>query len=228
MQIHIDARDLIDLAKIRLPALQKQIPFAVAGALNDTMYRSRTALIEEMGRVFDRPTPYITRSLRYRKASRSDLAFELWSEEFGGSMPPAEVLAAEVAGGGRKMKRSEIALGSYWVPGEGAKLDRYGNLRGADLAAILSALSLSSDPMQWRTERSRCKAQRRGTAKHYFRQGNIVYQRTGREIIPVLVLTKAPTYRKRLPFGEKVIEIVRDTFAEAFWVRYEQGVATAK
>src|SRR5215468_3768364 len=114
MQIHLDVRDLIDLAKIRLPALQKQIPFAIAGALNDTMYRSRTSLIEEMGRVFDRPTPYVTRSLLYRKASKTDLAFELWSEEFGGSMPPAEVLAAEVAGGGRKMKRSEIALGSYW------------------------------------------------------------------------------------------------------------------
>jgi hypothetical protein len=227
MQIHIDARDLIDLAKIRLPALQKQIPFAVAGALNDTMYRSRTALIDEMGRVFDRPTLHITRSLRYRKASKSDLAFELWSEEFGGSMPPAEVLAAEVAGGGRKMKRSEIALGSYWVPGEGAKLDRYGNIRGADVAAILSALSQSSDPMQ-RHERSRGRAQRAGTIKHYFRQGNIVYQRTGREIVPILVLTKAPTYRPRLPYGEKVAEIVRDTFAEAFRVRYEQGVATAK
>jgi hypothetical protein len=184
MQIHIDARDLIDLAKIRLPALQKQIPFAIAGALNDTMYRSRSALIEEMGRVFDRPTPYVTRSLHYRKASKSDLAFELWSEEFGGSMPPAEVLAAEVAGGGRKMKRSEIALGSYWVPGEGAMLDRYGNIRGADLTAILSALSLSSDPMQRRTERSRGRAQRAGTIKHYFRQRNIVYQRTGRKIVP--------------------------------------------
>jgi hypothetical protein len=228
MQIHIDAQDLIDLAKIRLPALQKQIPFAAAGALNDTMYRSRIALIEEMGRVFDRPTPYVTRSLRYRKASKSDLAFELWSEEFGGSMPPAEVLSAEIVGGGRKMKRSETALGSYWVPGEGAKLDRYSNIRGADLTAILSALSLSSDPMQWRTESSRGKAQRRGTAKQYFRQGNIIYQRTGRQIVPVLVLTKAPTYRKRLPYGEKVAEIVQDTFAEAFRVRFEQAAATAK
>ena len=228
MQIHIDARDLIDLAKIRLPAFQKQIPFAIAGALNDTMYRSRTALIEEMGGVFDRPTPYVMRSLRYRKASKSDLAFELWSEEFGGSMPPAEVLSAEIVGGGRKMKRSEVALGSYGVPGEGAKLDRYGNIRGADLTAIRSALSLSSDPMQWRTERSRGKAQRRGSAKHYFKQGNIVYQRTGRQIVPVLVLTKAPTYRKRLPYGEKVAEVVRDGFAQAFLVRLEQAVPKAK
>src|SRR5215472_10276607 len=228
MQIHIDARDLIDLAKIRSPALQKQIPFAVAGALNDTMYRSRTALIDEMRRVFDRPTPHITRSLRYRKASKSDLAFELWSEEFGGGIPPAEVLAAVIAGGGRKMKRSEIALGSYWVPGESAKLDRYGNIRGADLAAILSALSLSSDPMQRRTERSRGRAQRAGTIKHFFRQGNIVYQRTGREIVPILVLTKAPTYRQRLPYGEKVAEIVQETFAEAFRVRFEKAAATAK
>jgi hypothetical protein len=228
MQINIDARDLIDLAKIRLPALQKQIPFAIAGALNDTMYRSRTALITEMGRVFDRPTPYVTRGLRYRKASKSDLAFELWSEEFGGSMPPAEVLSAEIVGGGRKMKRSEIALGSYWVPGEGAKLDRYGNIRGADLTTILSALSLSSDPTQWRTDRSRGKAQQRGTIKHYFKQGNVVYQRTGREIIPVLVLTKAPTYRKHLAFGEKVAKTVRDTFAEAFRVRFAEAVAIAR
>src|SRR5262249_152670 len=110
MQVHLDARDLFDLAKIRLPALKKQIPFAMAGALDDQMYRSRTALIEEMGRVFDRPTPYVMRSLRYRKATKTDLTFELWSEEFGGSMPPAQVLAAEVAGGERKMKRSEVRL----------------------------------------------------------------------------------------------------------------------
>src|SRR5262249_17760438 len=94
MQIPRDARGLLGLAKLRLPALQNQIPSAIAGALNDTMYRSRAALIEEMGRVFDRPTTYVTRSLRYLKANKTDLAFELWSEEFRGSMPPAEVLAA--------------------------------------------------------------------------------------------------------------------------------------
>jgi hypothetical protein len=228
MQIHIDARDLIDLAKIRLPALQTQIPFAIAGALNDTMYRSRAALIGEMGRVFDRPTPYVTRSVRYRKATKTDLAFELWSEEFGGSVPPAEVLAAEVAGGERKMKRSEVRLGSYWVPGEGVKLDRFGNIKGSDLSTILSALSLSSDPMQRRTTLSRAKARRGGRIRHYFRQGNVIYQRMGRQIAPILVLTRAPHYRTRLAFGEKVADTVRDTFAEAFRVCFEQAAATGE
>jgi hypothetical protein len=228
MQIHLDARDLVDLAKVRLPALQKQIPFAMAGALNDVMYASRTAIMGEMAKVFDRPTPYVLRSLRYRKASKSDLAFELWSEEFGRTFTPAQVLQAEITGGGRPMKRSEIALGSYWVPGEGAKLDRYGNVRGADISAMLSALKLSNDPMQNRTRRSRAKAVRRGALRNYFRQGNIIYLRNGRRIAPFLVLTKAPSYHPRLAFEGKVTEILKSGFAEAFKVRFGRAVETAK
>jgi tetratricopeptide (TPR) repeat protein len=71
--LRIDARELVDFAKLRLPKIKSQIPYAMAGALNDCMYASRAAVIQEMAKRFDRPTPWVMHSLRYQKSAYASL-----------------------------------------------------------------------------------------------------------------------------------------------------------
>src|SRR5215469_17484846 len=95
--LRIDARKLIDFAKLRLPKIKSQIPFAMAGALNDCMYASRVAVIQEMAKRFDRPTPWIMHSLRYQKATKAELRFVINANEAkDGMLSQADVLKPEI------------------------------------------------------------------------------------------------------------------------------------
>jgi hypothetical protein len=222
--LRIDARELVDFAKLRLPKIKSQIPYALAGALNDCMYASRAAVIQEMAKRFDRPTPWVMHSLRYQKATKADLRFVINANEAkDGRLSQAEVLKPEIAGGGRPMKASEATIGSYWVPGQGARLDRYGNVPAATIASILSQLE-HGEQVRIRDKRGRT----RGPSVTYFRQGNSIYQRSGRQIVPVLVLTRPPIYKQRLPYGSRIREVVASQFAAAFNRRYQLAVRTMR
>jgi hypothetical protein len=226
--ITIDTTELKQFAAHVPPEMQRQIPFAISRTLNDLMFVVMTDLRELMERSFDRPTPYIVRSLKYRKSDKQNLRFLIYPEEFGkGGLTPQQVLEPEVAGGSRPMKRSEARIGSYWVPGSGARLDRYGNVPGQELTLILSRLGASSDPMQNQTVRSRGRAAGRGALRVFFRQGNIIYERKGKEIMPYLILTGAPHYSPRLSWQERAKEIVDEKFMPEFRVRFQEALDTA-
>lgn len=109
--------------------------------INDTArLDAKPAVQEEMKRVFDKPTPYTLNSI-YTKLNTADMSVDIGLKEWGGKgTPAAEYLKPQVFGGGRPMKRSEKYLGSYYVPGAGARLNQYGNMTGAAITQILSAL----------------------------------------------------------------------------------------
>jgi hypothetical protein len=121
-----------------------------ARVINDQAYAARKELQSEMARVFDRPTPFVQRSLWVDQASPAKLSARLWPRSLGGKgADPERVLAPQVFGGDRDLKRSERALrrvgilqpGFWTVPGSGAppeKIDRFGNLKGSFIAQLLS------------------------------------------------------------------------------------------
>lgn len=123
---------------------------ATADALNDTAFMLRREMQAEMGRVFDRPTPYILRSVQVKKATALTMRAEVGPEYMGGKgVDPAKVLAAEVAGGRRRDKRSEVALRRVGIlpPGYVTTIpekplpgsdDGRGNLRGPFITQLLS------------------------------------------------------------------------------------------
>jgi hypothetical protein len=143
-------------------------------------------------------------------------------------------LAAERAGQvARSLKRDAMAtarnaqrrLDSYTVPGEGAKLDRYGNMRGAEIVQILSAMGALGD--QSRTPASKRRAGKK--ARNYFRRGNKLYERKADgSIIPIMVLASDPTYKPLLEWQDKTAAITRSKFVPYFERRWEQAVKTAK
>ena len=121
-----------------LQATQRKVDRCAAIALTKTAQHAQKAVIAEMPRVFDRPTPYALRGTRVKpanyKTGRMEASVEFKTDVSKGT-PAEKYLHAEVFGGARRLKRFEVALqrigvlpaGMVVVPGKGIKLDAYGS-----------------------------------------------------------------------------------------------------
>lgn len=144
MRVDIDD-DLLTIDQA-LTIRARQVPFAVALALTRTGQDGREDLRAEMRSRFDRPTPYTLNSPYLKPATRQDLTAVIGFKDGSGTEP--SFLEPQVQGGERPLKRFERMLvragymraGERAVPGEGAKLDQYGNMSRGQLQRILSQL----------------------------------------------------------------------------------------
>lgn len=166
MQIKVEIKGLDEVKSWLKSIPEKQIPFAMSKAINETAKEVKADLVSEMKKVFDRPTSYTLNSVFIKPATKRDLQATVGIKESGGKGTPAsKYLAPQVFGGSRRFKRSERALqmagllpsGMYWSIGKGAELDAYGNIPGGKMTQILSVLKASVDTSQNMTARSRVK-----------------------------------------------------------------------
>ncbi|WP_439685091.1 hypothetical protein [Cupriavidus oxalaticus] len=127
--------------------LGRQFPFAVAKGLTQTALDAKQRLVAEMGRRFERPTPYTLNAIYIRSATKQTLEARVWVKSDAGKGTPAEkYLLPEVYGGERRLKRYERALqsarilpdGMVTVPGRAAQLDAYGNINRGQIVQLLS------------------------------------------------------------------------------------------
>lgn len=216
---------------------------ATMQALNRLAFDARKAWQDEASRVFDRPTPLTRGAALYTKATRQKLTAEIFvrDDAFKGT-PPEKYLAPQVVGGARRVKRSERALqaidilraGQLTVPGAGAKLDQYGNMRGGELNRLLTQLRASSDQYQNQTKTSVARRRRKQKGKRggeYFavvkQRGRLkpgVYERFqfgfGSAVRAILRFVDSATYKKRYSVyevGQRVFEQkYQQTFDEEF------------
>ena len=174
---------------------RKNLPFAVMQACNATAFEIRQVWARTAPRAFDRPVPLTSRAAQYRKATRAKLFAEVYlRDEAVGGTPPAKYLLAQVEGGQRRKKGFEILLqqkgamppGMFAIAGEGAKLDRYGNVSAGQVSKILSQLGARQDKYQNSTEASAKRRGRRKRGGEYFalqqRRGRLlpgIYERVG-------------------------------------------------
>jgi hypothetical protein len=226
-----------------------QIPFATALALNEMAAGVRDDQRAEMGRVFDRPTPFTLNAFYVKKARKTDLSAWVGIRDFAPKGTPAwKYLTPEVEGGPRRMKRLELRLsqisgGQYIVPGKGAKLDQYGNISRGQIAQILSRLNASADPAQNMSDKTTQRLKRKGLIAKgqkadYFvvreKGGNRrplgVYQLVGPgKVEPVLIFTRtAPSYSKRYDPDRVVIRSLNTRGAGAIERAIAQALATAR
>lgn len=153
MIIQPDPARSVAAALARVRSLPRQLRFAAAGAINDSLFAARSAEQVRMRQVFTpAPTPYVERGIAVRMAQREQLSGEVYADFWGRGkgVPPEKILLAEVFGGRRRAKRAEVALqrvgvlppGWGMVPGEGAKphMDAFGNVKGSFLVQLLSYL----------------------------------------------------------------------------------------
>jgi hypothetical protein len=196
---------------------------AIATALTRAGKTAQTELKAEMLRVFDRPTPFTLNALRLWPARADKLTATVGFRDDGtGGANANNYLMPNVEGGRRVSKRVEAALravgalpdGWYAVPGQGANLDSYGNMSRGQIIQILSQLRITMTAGHNRNmafdARKQISAQRKAGGRFFvMRIGSKVqpgvYQSEmiGRNITPVLVFVRQPTYQKRYAFWEK-------------------------
>lgn len=214
---------------------RRRLPDIVLRSLNDAAFEVRAEWKAEIPSVFDRPTPFTLNAPLYRKATRDKLEAEVYiRDDATKGTPPSEYLRAEVFGGNRKRKRSEVSLAraldfpAYFIPGDVTR-DSFGNIRRGTITKILSQLRASADPTQRETDLRRGRRlrrqQRRGGGGSYFtvpvRRGQlrpgVVYERIesgfGSAVRPILIGVRTPPrYRKRYD----VFALAQSMFARRF------------
>ena len=148
VRMQIEGTDAVrhHIAALSGPALRA----ATAAALNDVGFDLRRRYQREITTVFDQPTPFISRSILVEQARPDHLQAIIGpTRAVGKGVDPASVLAAEIAGGHRRDKRSEIALRRAGIlpagyatvipsqPFPGSE-DGYGNIKGSFITMLLS------------------------------------------------------------------------------------------
>lgn len=220
----------------------RQLPYATARALNDTAQDVVVDTKRLMGEVFDRPTPFTLNAFYAGPlATRDNLSVTVQRKDM---VVGKHYLETEQAGGARgqtgvdKLLSMRIAYaGRIWgvVPGDGAKLDQYGNWSAGERNQVLSVLKAMRDGAANETSRSRKRA---GTKRaRYFvpAQGTIktpgVYKRIPGVKQPQLILLfvdSAPTYQPVLPFKDNAERVVSERLHDHFRRRFAEAMAGAR
>lgn len=151
ISVQIDFSKTVDL----MNKLSTQgVDAAMSKALNDSAFAARSTIQKGMDTSFDRVTPYIRKSVWMTPATPEKLEASVAPTYFGGKgVDPQKILQAEVFGGSRRLKRSEVALrnagvlpvGYVTVPGGACPLDGYGNIKGSFLVQLISYFQASPE-----------------------------------------------------------------------------------
>jgi hypothetical protein len=229
----------------------KQVPFATSLALNRTAFIARDSLKRELYKVFDRPTPFTVNSLYTIPSTKSRLTAVVEHKDFAGKGTPAsKYLRAEIEGGSRGMKRSEVALAAktgfsklYYNPSKYTERDAYGSMSGAQIVKLLSNLQAFGE-QGYRanlTGKTKKNQRKRGTYRDLIiiRAGNArglkpgVYERfegeLTRRLKPVLFFSlQSHTYRRRYDMNGIVNRIVDLHFGAEFAKAMDFALSTAK
>ncbi len=230
-------QQLADLTELE----QRQIPYATATALTRTAQGLMDRLRDEMRVVFDRPTPYTLNSLRMVPARKDRLEARVWfKDEADGAQPASVWIAPEVHGGPRRNKPAELQLrakgilpeGKYVVPGAGADLDRYGNIRRGQVTRALSGIRGFSQAGYNANATDSRRSRAKGNARRYFvmtRKGKPIgiAERTGRgrdAVSIIMAFVSRPSYRSRLSFFEIAQQYADENLPREFEVAM-RGVA---
>lgn len=223
LKIEVDADNLLNRQFSALE--QKNLPFAVMQACNATAVDIRENWKSTARRVFDRPTPLTVNAVLYRKATKQTLAAEVYiRDEAHKGTPPAKYLFPQVEGGSRGPKGMEKLLrsagilpqGMFAVPGQGAQLDGYGNVKSGQVRQIISQLragdqflgSVSNETDDSRARRLRRQAKRGTRGGNFFAlkqaHGRLrpgIYERIvtgfGSAVRSIFIFVRQPHYRVR-------------------------------
>ncbi len=228
LKMEIELKGLEEIKKLLSPERLKR---ALLDTINDTAYLDvKPAIQKEMKEVFDRPTPYTLNSV-YTRLNKQDMSVDIGLKEWGGKGTPAsEYLKPQIFGGGRSMKRSEKYLGSYYVPGAGARLNQYGNISGAQITQILSALKAFPE-VGYMANITPGSRRRNRKPRNFFMirnpSGHLrpgVYERKGSgRIKPILIFIGSPHYTIRLRLFEIIKKAVNENIQKRFGQAFNQA-----
>ena len=249
----IDIRHDLNPLIRSLDLRRDQVPYAAKLALDATAKATKAAEIEEMKRVFDRPTPYTLNAIFTKNATKQNLEARVWLKDTSTTFGGDHYLTPQIVGGTRQVKRFEQMLRQVLVvpqdfvavPGNAAKLDEYGNIsRGQiqQLLAYFQAFYLSGTTSANMDKKRRDKLAKGTKSKQgytYFvgRPGGGklppgIWQRfqfaVGSSIKPIIIFVDHASYKKRLDWYGVGDKVYRLTFLPEFHAGYAKAMQTAK
>jgi hypothetical protein len=246
----LEVRVRVDLGPAQrwLDQNYKQVKFASAVALTRTAYKVVSAEGDEMQRVLDRPRPQTVRALLVRRATRDNQTAIVSLKTRSAGIPAAEYLEADILGGRRALKRSELMLqavgilpqGMQTAPGKGADLDAYGNMSRGQMAQILSYFrTYGSTPLNSpRMNMTSARAAKLRRTKSYFvisadgkktklAPGIWMRDATG-SIKPILMFIRPGSYKRIFDFERVGVTAANASFADEFNRAFVDAMRTAR
>jgi hypothetical protein len=248
----INVSDAISTLTALARAGEKQVRFATRVALTKTAKKAEAAEVREMRDVFKSPTPFTLSSVFVQPATSTRLEATVKLKDASmKAVPASKYLAPQIDGGQRGLKRFEKALtgigvmpvGYRAVPGQGARIDSYGNMSRGQIVQIL-AFFRAFPEMGYKanmTDKSKARLARgskRAQGFAYFvgtpgdRLPLGVYQRVsfarGTAIKPVLLFVRSAVYQSRFDFEYVVNKTVETEFAGEFATAFIDAQRTAR
>lgn len=204
--------------------LDNEVRFAASKALNATAKKIKKSLQDEMDKVFVNPTPYVKNGIYTTAAKKNNLMIKIGLKDkwaAGKGHAAADVLAAEISGGIRQPKASEVLLqekgylrpGQVWVPGKGQRLNKYGNITGGQITQLLSVLGAHREVGFIANRTAQSKLRNKKSPNLFYvgpgkRLPEGIWERKGkRQLKSRLLFIDAPSYQKRFRFEEIIEEV---------------------
>jgi hypothetical protein len=224
-------RDLNDLAR-------RQLPFALALAMNDTAARLLRLNRTRMARVFDRPTRWTMNAFHFVRARKARPVATIKRKDGARSRHYLEV---QDEGGTRPLGGWERQLDArlpyagrvgYVVPTKHMRRDRHGNVSRAEMQRVLSNVQAQTNASANTTEGSR-KRSRRSVAYFVPRPGSKlspgVYRRRDKDLAKVFAFdAKAPRYSARLDFDRTMERGALRLMPPALYKALRRALASAR
>jgi hypothetical protein len=263
IEINVKA-DIKDAVRYLDSVQKKRIPIATQRALIATARSIRAAEIKEMNKVFNNPTRWTLGAMKVGPQKNYSIAVGILDPD-GYYKRANYYLGTQVDGGVRRTKAFERALqranvmpsGWYAVPGDGAKIDSFGNMGPGEIRQIMSWFSAAepyAGSTQNMTEATRNK-RRKGTKKKYGfeyfaampgsrmgrrswvngRSQNLqpgIYRRTffgfGSAIKPILIFVPRVSYGKRFNFEAVARKVYEREFGPHFVDAFKRDETTGR
>ncbi len=244
MDVEIRTQGLERVSKLLAKMSGDQFREAVAQAMTDTAFQVRREMQDAIARQFDRPTPYVMRSVQVKRAQKDQLRAEIAPTYYGkAGTDPQQILRAQIEGGRRRLKRSEVALRNAGIlpPGYVTAIpetplpgsdDGRGNLRGPFIVKLLAYLQAFGE-QGYRanmTARRKRNLQKQNNGLAFFvaygalrenRASHLapgIWARQGAygvDVRPVLMFVREPEYQPRLSFAD----VLKGAQADAYFDR---------
>lgn len=247
-------RTTVNAARKELANIKKQTAFATSQTINTMAFGSKKDIDTQIKQRIDRPTRFIQRAIEVDKSTRATLKATV---KVGTRQNRSALLGHLFTGGTRRGKPYEGALrgmgvlprGMYTVPGEGAPINAFGNIRKAFLNKLINQLlaidiprnaESSLPPGVWErtTERGKRKRGARRATGRNAKQVFVVHKQTkatgpkrratGPKPKALLLFVKRPHYRRVFDMPATVIKIVQQRFDREFDKNFKRALATAR
>ena len=202
---------------------RKQIPFATMTALNETAKEVKKAEDRKIKSVFKKPTKTTQNSviILFAKKTKLEATVKIKDRPFSGSdFSINAYLNPHIRGGVRTRKGSEKRLqsdnkmvrGASLFPGQGVKLNKFGNITKAKIKKFIDSEKYFSIKT------------RQGRGLH---PG--IYQRMSKgQVRPVIVFGKKPTYQVRFRFHAIAQKVIDKRLTKNFSKALDHALRTAR